>query len=63
MVFSDLPYLDLWDEELTENEVEVPLYLIQLKKEDALTIWLIENHDKHAVTYFQSPYDLVMWLH
>jgi len=36
----------------------VPLYLIQLQKEDALTIWLIENHDKHAVTYFQSPYDL-----
>ena len=58
MVFSELMYLDLWDEELFENEQKVPLYLIQLKKEDALTLWLIENHDKHAVTYFQSPYDL-----
>jgi hypothetical protein len=58
MVFSALNHLDLWAEELTENEVEVPLYLIQLNKEDALTTWLLENHDKHATTYFQSPYEI-----
>jgi len=43
---------------LFENPQKVPLYLIELKAEDALSIWLIENHNKHAVTYFQSAYDI-----
>lgn len=58
MIFAELKFLDLWDEALFENEQEVPLYLIEVKKDDALTLWLIENHNKNAVTYFQSAYNI-----
>ncbi len=58
MVFSTLKHTDLWDAELVENEQETPLYLIELQKEDALTAWLIENHDKGATVYLQSSYDI-----
>ena len=54
MVFTELNYLDLWDEELFENEQKVPLFLIELKVEDALCNWLLKNHDKNASIYFQS---------
>ena len=53
-MFTELNYLDLWDEELFENEQKVPLFLIELKVEYALCNWLLKNHDKNASIYFQS---------
>ncbi len=58
MIFSELTYTDLWDEALVENEQKVPLYLIELQKEDSLTDRLITNHSKGATLYLQSRYDI-----
>lgn len=58
LIFSELAYTDLWDESLHENPEEVPLYLIALEQEDSLTPWLLSRHDKGAILYLQSNYDL-----
>ncbi len=58
MIFSELTYTDLWDKALVENEQKVPLYLIELQKEDSLTDRLITNHSKGATLYLQSRYDI-----
>lgn len=58
ILFSDLKHTDLWHEELFENEQEVPLYLIELEKDNELLDYLLNNHQKSIATYFISPYAL-----
>jgi hypothetical protein len=58
ILFSELNHVDLWHEELFENEQEVPLYLIELEKENELLDYLLTQHTKSIATYFISPYSL-----
>jgi len=58
ILFSGLNHTDLWHEDLFENEQEVPLYLIELEKNNALLDYLLNNHKKSIATYFISPYSL-----
>ena len=58
LLISNLNYVDLWHEELMENELKTPLYLIELDKENAITSSLLKNHKDAVATYFTSPYDL-----
>ena len=56
--FSGLKHIDLWHEELFENELEVPLYLIELDKKNELLDYLLSQHTQSIATYFISPYSL-----
>jgi len=58
ILFSGLNTIDLWHEELFENEQDVPLYLIELEKDNELLDYLLNNHKKSIATYFISPYSL-----
>jgi len=58
ILFSGLNTVDLWHEELFENEQEVPLYLIELEKDNELLDYLLNNHKESIATYFISPYDI-----
>jgi hypothetical protein len=58
ILFSNLNHTDLWHEELFENEQEVPLYLVELEKENELLDYLLNHHQKSIATYFISPYSL-----
>ena len=58
ILFSNLNHTDLWHEELFENEQEVPLYLIELEKENELLDHLLTQHKESIATYFISPYDI-----
>jgi hypothetical protein len=58
ILFSNLNHTDLWHEELFENEIEVPLYLVELEKENELLDYLLAQHTKSIATYFISPYSL-----
>ncbi len=58
ILLSGLSTIDLWHEELFENEQEVPLYLIEIDKENELLDYLLNNHKKSIATYFISPYDI-----
>lgn len=58
ILFSQLNHTDLWHEELFENEQEVPLYLIELEKENDLLDYLLSKHKESIATYFISPYYL-----
>ena len=58
IVFSQLNHTDLWHEELFENEQEVPLYLIELEKENDLLDYLLSKHKESIATYLISPYDI-----
>ena len=58
ILFSQLNHTDLWHEELFENEQEVPLYLIELEKENDLLDYLLSKHKESIATYFISPYSL-----
>jgi len=58
ILFSGCNYIDLWHEELFENEQEVPLYLVEIKKDSELLEYLLLQHKKSVATYFISPYSL-----
>ena len=58
ILFSNLNHTDLWHEELFENEQEVPLYLVELEKENELLDYLLNHHKESIATYFISPYDI-----
>lgn len=58
ILFSNLNHTDLWHEDLFENEQEVPLYLIELEKDNALLDYLLTQHKESIATYFISPYSL-----
>jgi hypothetical protein len=58
ILFSELNHVDLWHEELFENEQDVPLYLVELEKENELLDYLLTQHTKSIATYFISPYSL-----
>ena len=58
ILFSGLKHIDLWHEELFENELEVPLYLIELDKKNELLDYLLSQHTQSIATYFISPYSL-----
>ena len=50
--------MDLWHEELWENELSYPLYLVELDKENELLDYLLRQHKESVATYFISPYSL-----
>ena len=56
--FSGLDYVDLWHEELWENELTHPLYLVALDEKNTLLAYLLSKHDESIATYFISPYGL-----
>jgi len=58
ILFSGLNTIDLWHEELFENEQEVPLYLVELEQKNELLAYLLSQYDKSIATYFISPYDI-----
>jgi len=58
ILFSQLNHTDLWHEELFENEQEVPLYLIELEKDNDLLDYLLSKHKESIATYFISPYSI-----
>jgi len=58
ILFSNLSYINLWDEDIEAQAQSVPLHLLALTKESELTHYLLENHEKSIATYFLSPYDL-----
>lgn len=58
VLFSDLPCVNLWDEDIEAQTQSVTLYLLALTKETDLTEYLLENHEKSIATYFLSPYGL-----
>jgi len=58
LLFSDLKYVNLWDEDIEAQAQSVPLHLVALKKATDITTYLLENDEKSIATYFLSPYDL-----
>ncbi|HIP02983.1 MAG TPA: DUF4123 domain-containing protein [Campylobacterales bacterium] len=58
LLFSDLKYVNLWDEDIEAQAQSVPLHLVALTKETDITTYLLENDEKSIATYFLSPYNL-----
>jgi len=58
LIVSQSRFENLWHSSIVDDTNEVPLYLIELKEEDNLVNYLIENHSKNLVIYFQSPHSI-----
>ena len=58
VAFSMLNHVDLWHEEFWENEQDVPLYLVELEKDNDFTDYILSQHNESIATYFISPYGL-----
>jgi len=58
LIVSKSRFENLWHSSIVDDTNEVPLYLIELKEEDKLVNYLVENHSKNLVIYFQSPHSI-----
>jgi hypothetical protein len=58
VMLSGLNYVDLWHEDLWELELERPLYLVELKKDNTFTDDILSHHHNSIATYLISPYAL-----
>jgi hypothetical protein len=58
VMLSGLNYVDLWHEDLWELELERPLYLVELKKDNTFTDDILSQHHNSIATYLISPYAL-----
>ena len=58
LIVSKSRFENLWHSSIVDDTNSVPLYLIELKEDDKLVDYLIENHSKKLVIYFQSSYSI-----
>jgi hypothetical protein len=58
LIVSKSRFENLWHSSIVDDTNSVPLYLIELKEDDNLVNYLIEQHSKNLVIYFQSPYSM-----
>jgi len=58
MFLSPLKNCNLRVEKYREDTEFIPLYLIELQKENEIVDYLLENHHEAFITFFQSPYEM-----